>query len=97
MFVSRIYDAMAVDYSPGLAAGYSVVLILFSFVFLLVYVRVTRFSERYSTITGKGYRVKVIDIGGWKYVTFGAVLVYFLVGILIPFDRSDHHVPAPVL
>jgi iron(III) transport system permease protein len=84
VFVSRIYDAMAVEYSPGLAAGYSVVLILFSFVFLLVYIRVTRFSERYSTITGKGYRVKVIDIGGWKYVTFVAVLVYFFVGILIP-------------
>jgi len=85
VFVSRIYDAMAVEYSPGLAAGYSVVLIMFSILFLLVYVRVTRFSERYSTITGKGYRVKVIDIGRWKYVTFLGVFVYFLVGILIPF------------
>ena len=85
VFVSRIYDAMAVQYSPGLAAGYSVVLIMFSFLFLLFYVRVTRFSERYSTITGKGYRVKVIDIGGWKYVTFIGVVVYFLIGILIPF------------
>lgn len=85
VFVSRIYDAMAVEYSPGLAAGYSVVLILFSVIFLMVYIRVTRFSERYSTITGKGYRVKVIDIGRWKYVTFLGVFVYFLVGILIPF------------
>jgi len=85
VFVSRIYDAMATEYSPGLAAGYSGVLILFSFSFLMLYIRVTRFSERYSTITGKGYRVKVIDIGRWKYVTFLGVFVYFLVGILIPF------------
>ena len=29
------------------------------------------------TITGKGYRVRVIDIGPWKYVTFAAVCLYF--------------------
>ncbi|MBI2228728.1 MAG: iron ABC transporter permease, partial [Deltaproteobacteria bacterium] len=32
-----------------------------------------------------GYRVKVIDIGPWKYVTFAAVFLYFLAGIAIPF------------
>ena len=52
---------------------------------LYFYIRATRFSERYATITGKGYRVKVIDIGPWKYVTFAAVFLYFLAGIAIPF------------
>jgi iron(III) transport system permease protein len=85
VFVSRVYDSMALEFNTGLATAYSVVLIVMSIVTLYFYVRATRFSERYATITGKGYRVKVIDIGPWKYVTFLAVFLYFLVGIVMPF------------
>jgi iron(III) transport system permease protein len=85
VFVSRVYDAMALEFNSGLATAYSIVLVLLSVITLVVYVRATRFSERYATITGKGYRVKVIDIGAWKYVSFTAVFLYFLVGILVPF------------
>ncbi|HWP58118.1 MAG TPA: iron ABC transporter permease [Candidatus Acidoferrales bacterium] len=85
VFVSRIYDSMSIEYNPGLATAYSSILILLSILTLLVYVRTTRFSERFATITGKGYRVKVIDIGKWKYLTFFLVFSYFLAGIAIPF------------
>ena len=85
VFVSRVYDSMALEFNTGLATAYSVILVIMSIVTLYFYVRTTRFSERYATITGKGYRVKVIDIGPWKYVTFMAVFLYFLAGILIPF------------
>jgi len=85
VFVSRVYDSMALEFNTGLATAYSVVLVVLSIITLYFYIRATRFSERYATITGKGYRVKVIDIGPWKYLTFGAVLIYFLAGIVIPF------------
>jgi iron(III) transport system permease protein len=85
VFVARVYDSMALEFNTGLATSYSMVLVALSVITLIFYVRITRFSERYATITGKGYRVKVIDIGPWKYVTFLAVLFYFLVGIAIPF------------
>jgi iron(III) transport system permease protein len=85
VFVSRVYDSMALEFNTGLATAYSVVLVVLSVITLYFYIRATRFSERYATITGKGYRVKVIDIGPWKYVTFLAVFLYFLAGILIPF------------
>ena len=85
VFVSRVYDSMALEFNTGLGTAYSVVLILLSVLALMIYIRTTRFSERYATITGKGYRVKVIDIGAWKYVTFVAVFLYFLVGIAVPF------------
>lgn len=85
VFVSRVYDSMALEFNTGLATAYSVVLIVLSVITLYFYVRATRFSDRYATITGKGYRVKVIDIGPWKYLTFLLVFLYFLVGILIPF------------
>jgi len=85
VFVAKVYDSMSVEYNPGLATAYSSVLIVLSVLALIFYVRATRFSERYATITGKGYRVKVVDIGKWKYVAFAAVFIYFLVGIVIPF------------
>jgi iron(III) transport system permease protein len=85
VFVARVYDSMALEFNSGLATAYSMVLVALSVIVLVVYVRATRFSERYATITGKGYRVKVVDIGAWKYVTFLAVFLYFLVGIVIPF------------
>jgi ABC-type Fe3+ transport system, permease component len=86
VFVARVYDSMALEFNTGLATSYSMVLVALSVITLIIYVRTTRFSERYATITGKGYRVKVIDIGPWKFVTFLAVLFYFLVGIVIPFS-----------
>lgn len=85
VFVGKVYDSMSIEYNPGLATAYSSILIALSVLALVFYVRATRFSERYATITGKGYRVKVIDIGKWKYVAFLAVFAYFLVGIAIPF------------
>lgn len=85
VFVSRVYDSMALEFNTGLATAYSVVLVAMSIITLYFYIRATRFSERYATITGKGYRVKVIDIGPWKYLTFASVLLYFLAGIVIPF------------
>jgi iron(III) transport system permease protein len=85
VFVSRVYDSMALEFNTGLATSYSVVLVALSVITLYFYVRATRFSERYATITGKGYRVRVIDIGPWKYFTFFLVFLYFLAGILIPF------------
>ena len=85
VFVSKVYDSMSVEYNPGLATAYSSILILISIITLVFYVRATRFSERYATITGKGYRVKVIDIGKWKYLALLVVFGYFLVGIAVPF------------
>ena len=85
VFVSRVYDSMALEFNTGLATAYSVVLVILSVIALVFYVRATRFSERYATITGKGYRVRVIDIGKWKYLTFFLVFAYFLAGIAVPF------------
>ena len=85
VFVSRVYDSMALEFNTGLATAYSVILIVLSVIALIFYIRTTRFSERYATITGKGYRMKVIDIGKWKYLTFFCVFAYFVAGIAIPF------------
>jgi iron(III) transport system permease protein len=85
VFVSRVYDSMALEFNTGLATAYSVVLVVLSVITLYFYIRATRFSERYATITGKGYRVNVIDNGPWKYLTLLAVFLYFFAGIVLPY------------
>ena len=85
VFVSRVYDSIALEFNTGLATAYSMVLVVLSVITLVFYIRATRFSERYATITGKGYRVRVIDIGKWKFAAFLAVFLYFLAGIALPF------------
>ena len=38
----------------------------------------------FTTVTGKGYRPNVLDLGGWKWVAFGYNIVYILVAVVLP-------------
>jgi iron(III) transport system permease protein len=44
-----------------------------------------RYSERYTTVTGKGYRPRVISLGKWRYPALGMFVIYFLLTVLAPF------------
>jgi iron(III) transport system permease protein len=49
------------------------------------YSRVIRRAERFATITGKGYRPRLRDLGRWRYPAAGLALVYILLAIVLPF------------
>jgi iron(III) transport system permease protein len=51
---------------------------------VLIYGRITRREERYATVTGKGYRPRVIDLGAWKYVTLGVSFLIFFLAVILP-------------
>jgi iron(III) transport system permease protein len=72
-----------VDY--GLSAVYGVTFMLILMLLLVAYRRAVRFSERYSTVTGKGFRPRVISIGKWRYAALGLFVVYFLLTVVAPF------------
>ena len=72
-----------VDY--GLGAVYGVTYMFMLLFFLWGYRRAVRYTERYSTITGKGYRPRVISLGKWRYPAIGMFLVYFALTVLAPF------------
>ena len=42
-------------------------------------------SERYTIITGKGYRPHLIDLGPWRYLALAIVLLYLFFSIVLPF------------
>src|SRR6201999_4104943 len=52
-------------------------------VLLLGYFRLIRHGERYQTITGKDYRPRRIDLGGWRYLTcaISLLLVFPITGV----------------
>ena len=82
VFSTQIYLAsrdIPVNYS--LAAAFAVLFVVVSLLLMVFYVRMTRRAERYTTITGKGYRPRVIDLGTWKYVGFTLIL---LIPLLCP-------------
>ncbi len=85
VFTTKIF--LAIHQFPsdfGLAGAYAVTLLAISTVGVLIYGRITRKEERYATVTGKGYRPRVIDLGGWKYLTCGIAFLIFLLAVIFP-------------
>jgi iron(III) transport system permease protein len=85
VFTTKIF--LAIHQFPsdfGLAGAYAVTLLVISTTGVLIYGRITRREERYATVTGKGYRPRVIDLGGWKYVTLGVSFLIFFLAVILP-------------
>jgi iron(III) transport system permease protein len=49
-----------------------------------LYFRFTRESQKYRTISGKGFRPRLFKLGAWRWVASGGVLMYFLLAVLSP-------------
>lgn len=85
VFTTKIF--LAIHQFPsdfGLAGAYAVTLLVISTVGVLVYQKVTRREEKYATVTGKGYRPRVIDLGNWKYVTCASAFAIFFLAVVLP-------------
>ena len=85
VFTTKIF--LAIHQFPsdfGLAGAYAVTLLVISTIGVLIYGRITRREERFATVTGKGYRPRVIDLGAWKYVTLGISFIIFLLAVILP-------------
>lgn len=85
VFTTKIF--LAIHQFPsdfGLAGAYAVTLLVISTVGVLIYQRITRKEERYATVTGKGYRPRVIDLGPWKYVTCASAFLIFFLAVVFP-------------
>src|SRR5260221_1090439 len=83
---ARIYNLSTKVYlqsSTGNYAGASVLGVVFlsmAVVVVLLYARAVRGIERFSTVTGKGYRPRVMPLGRFRYVGLASVGLYlFLV------------------
>lgn len=85
VFVSAIYTAtryQPIDY--GMAGALSVSILIISAIGVFVYGRLTRRSEQYSTVTGKGFRPRSIELGRWRYVMAGIFALFFFITVGLP-------------
>src|ERR1700693_290938 len=86
VYTSSIYQAIHQYPSQvGLASAYAVTLLLMTSVGIYLQSRLSRQGARFATVTGKGFRPRTIDLGGWRYLTAGFFILYFVVIVLLPF------------
>ena len=52
---------------------------------LVIYYRAIRQSERFASVSGKGYKATRFKLGRWRPVAGGFVAVYFLLAVVLPF------------
>jgi iron(III) transport system permease protein len=69
----------------GVSGAYSVCLLLIMMMLLLWYTRLSRYAHRFQSITGKGYRPRVVRLGRWRWVasTILAALFVFITALPI--------------
>jgi iron(III) transport system permease protein len=87
VFSTKVFREALAAFPPNhnLAATYSVSQLAIAVAFVILYRRVTGISERYATITGRGYRPHLIDLGPWRYVASAVALLVLGMLVLVPF------------
>src|SRR5262247_128152 len=86
VYTSAIYQAIHQYPSQvGLAAAYAITLLMITCVGIYLQSRLAYHGSRFSTVTGKGFRPRTVDLGRWRYFTASLFILYFVVIVLLPF------------
>jgi iron(III) transport system permease protein len=81
---SQVYLSVRVWGNHTVASAYSVIFLILLVGLVYLYQRATRQGFRYTTISGKGYRPKLIPIGRWKYPALAFLVFYLVVTVAMP-------------
>jgi len=86
VFTTKIYREALAAYPPNynLAATYGVSLLVIALVFVALYRRFTSRVETFATVTGKGYRPHIIDLGRWKLAASAGALAILVLMVILP-------------
>jgi iron(III) transport system permease protein len=88
VFSTKIYAlhrSVAVEPAYGEANALSMIYLVVAVVATYLYSRVIAKSEKFTIITGKGYRPRLMELGLWKWPAFSLVLLFLLFTIILPF------------
>ncbi|MBC7703922.1 MAG: iron ABC transporter permease [Rhodoferax sp.] len=86
VFTSAIYKAVHQYPSQnGLASAYAVMLLMVTTSGIYFISRLSSSGSKYSTMTGKGFRPRTIDLGRWRWLAAAVFVVYFLLIVVLPF------------
>ncbi|MDC0033249.1 iron ABC transporter permease [Alphaproteobacteria bacterium] len=68
----------------GQAGAFSVMLLIIVVGMLYAYNRLSRNAEKFQTITGKGFRARVMDLGRWRWASLAVLVLLFMIIIGFP-------------
>ncbi len=72
---------MPPDYPAAMAMS-SVFLV---FVAVVIFIQFKMLGKRqYTTVTGRGFGVRLLDLGKWRWVTFAIMMSWTVVGLILP-------------
>lgn len=86
VLTSTIYQRLTLDLPPdvGSASAFGVLLLVVMAILLRIYSRVTAKTHRYQSVTGKGFRPRVMRLGRWGYAAGAVIVAISLVVVIIP-------------
>jgi iron(III) transport system permease protein len=86
VLTTNIYQSSKNSSMPnyGESGAYSVCLLLIVVLLLIWHHRLSHHARRFQTITGKGYRPRIIDLGRGRFAAAAALLVTFLMVTALP-------------
>ncbi len=68
----------------GLAAAYGSIVVIISLLMVAYYSAILKRGRKYATITGKGRRAKILELGKWRPLVLSFVLLYFTLALVLP-------------
>ncbi|HTN12030.1 MAG TPA: iron ABC transporter permease [Acetobacteraceae bacterium] len=85
VLTTAVYESMTtMPPDLGYASAFAVVMVVIVAVLLHYYSRLSASAEKYHSITGKGYRPRPFDLGGWRWAAGVLILVNFLIVLVLP-------------
>jgi iron(III) transport system permease protein len=88
VFSTKIYAIVrTATFLPvyGQANALAMVYLVIAVATTYLYTRMISRAERYTIITGKGYRPRQFDLGKWRMPAFAGALLFLFLSIILPF------------
>jgi iron(III) transport system permease protein len=86
VLTTDIYLDMTENVPPdlGYSSAFSIVLLVLAGGLISLYARIARYASRYHTVTGRGFRGRLVDLGRARYFGGALILFNFLLILAVP-------------
>jgi iron(III) transport system permease protein len=86
VFTTLIYFSAQGLFPPnyGLASAFGMTFLLFGLILVVINRFIIKDPERYSIVTGKGYRPRQVSLGRWRYLALALVSLYVFLTVIAP-------------
>ncbi|MGH3663013.1 MAG: ABC transporter permease, partial [Micromonosporaceae bacterium] len=79
--IYRLMSAAPPKSNQAAAVG----VLLMALLIVIIYVQRRILSRKeYTTVSGKGFRPRIIELGGWRWAGFGFALLYIVLAVALP-------------